>query len=176
MDKAGHVEPESLASAAAFQAFYAEALPVVYGYLRVRCGGSASVAEDLTQETFMAAVRWIKEGGRVDSPLPWVVGIAKRKLLDHFRKEERSQRRLVLAWDAGPAEDPPPWTSLTHERAMTALAAVPSAQRAALTLRYLDGSSVEEVAAELGKTVHATESLLARGRESFKRAYAEDER
>jgi RNA polymerase sigma-70 factor (ECF subfamily) len=148
---------------------------VVYGYLRARCGGSVSVAEDLTQETFTAAVRWINEGGRVDAPLPWVVGIAKRKLLDHFRREERLQRRLVLAWDAGRAEDPPPWSNSMRELAIAALAAVPVAQRAALTLRYLDGCSVQEVATELGKSIHATESLLARGRESFKRAYAEGE-
>src|SRR2546429_8424155 len=100
---AGQAEPESLTTVAAFRAFYANALPLVYGYLRARCGGSVAAAEDLTQETFMAAVQWIKGGGPVDAPLPWVVGIAKRKLLDHYRKEERSERRLALAWDAGPA-------------------------------------------------------------------------
>jgi len=174
LDISARAQPESLAGAAAFRAFYAEALPVVYGYLRARCGGSVAVAEDLTQETFVAAVRWISEGGRVDAPLPWVVGIAKRKLLDHFRREERVERRLALAWDAGRAEDPPPWSDATRERAMTALAAVPAAQRAALTLRYLDGYSVQEVADMLGKSIHAAESLLARARESFKRAYAEE--
>jgi RNA polymerase sigma-70 factor (ECF subfamily) len=170
---AGQAEPESLTSAAAFRAFYATALPVVYGYLRARCGGSVAAAEDLTQETFMAAVRWINEGGRVDAPLPWVVGIARRKLIDHFRRQERSERRLALAWNAGPAEDPPPWSDAARERAMTALASMAAAQRAALTLRYLDGYTVQEVAEAIGKSVHAAESLLARARESFKRAYAE---
>ncbi|HWC40098.1 MAG TPA: sigma factor, partial [Acidimicrobiales bacterium] len=36
-------------------AIYRQALPQVYGYLLPRCG-SASVAEDLSAETFMAAV------------------------------------------------------------------------------------------------------------------------
>jgi DNA-directed RNA polymerase specialized sigma24 family protein len=44
------------ASPSAFGAFYEKALPGVYGYFFHRRGGSAAVAEDLTQETFLAAV------------------------------------------------------------------------------------------------------------------------
>ena len=168
------VEPESLADAAAFRAFYTQALPVVYGYLLTRCGGGPAVAEDLTQETFMAAVRWIRSGGMVEAPLPWIVSIAKRKLIDHLRKEDRAERRLSLAWDAGRAEEPDPWSDGSNDRAIAALASVAPAQRAALALRYVDGLPVEEVARTLGKSIHATESLLVRGRESFRRALAEE--
>ena len=45
--------------------------------------------------------------------------------------------------------------------------------QAVLTLRYLDDLSVPEVAALLGRTVHATEALLTRARRAFKRAYGE---
>ena len=61
----------------------------------------------------------------------------------------------------------------THQRAVAALAAVASAQREVLVLRYLDGLPVAEVAAAVGRSVAAVESLLARGRASFRRAYAE---
>ena len=44
----------------------------------------------------------------------------------------------------------------------------------ALTLRYLDGLSVPEVADELDRTVHATEALLVRARAAFRRAYEVD--
>jgi DNA-directed RNA polymerase specialized sigma24 family protein len=40
-------------------------------------------------------------------------------------------------------------------------------------LRHLDGLSVPEVAATLERSVEAVESLLARGRVSFRRAYTE---
>ncbi len=40
---------------------YDRALPEVYGYLAARCG-SASVAEDLTSETFLAAVNAVRRG------------------------------------------------------------------------------------------------------------------
>jgi catechol 2,3-dioxygenase-like lactoylglutathione lyase family enzyme len=44
-------------------------------------------------------------------------------------------------------------------------------QRAALTLRYLDGLPVAEVAACVGRSVHATETLLARARAALRRIY-----
>jgi DNA-directed RNA polymerase specialized sigma24 family protein len=58
-------------------------------------------------------------------------------------------------------------------RALAALAKVPSPQREALALRHLDGMSVPQVAAALRRSVEATESLLARGRVKFRRAYLE---
>jgi RNA polymerase sigma-70 factor (ECF subfamily) len=48
--------------------------------------------------------------------------------------------------------------------------------RAALTLRYLDGLSVPEVAELLGRTVAATDQVLARARRSFRQLYGEEAR
>ena len=161
-----------LSGPAAFGAFYEQALPLVYSYLFHRCGGGAAVAEDLTQETFMAAVAEIKRGSPIDAPIPWVMGIAKHKLLDHYRMKEREERRLVLAFESRrTGED---WAGeISRERALAALDRLPTSQRAVLVLRYLDALSVPEVAHAVGKSVRATESLLARGRESFKRVYQE---
>lgn len=47
--------------------------------------------------------------------------------------------------------------------------------RAALTLRYLDGLTIPEVADHLGRTVHATEALLVRAHAAFRAAYADPE-
>jgi RNA polymerase sigma-70 factor (ECF subfamily) len=47
--------------------------------------------------------------------------------------------------------------------------------RAALTLRYLDGLPVAQVAEHLGRTVHATEALLVRARSAFRAAYENPE-
>ena len=47
--------------------------------------------------------------------------------------------------------------------------------RAALTLRYLDGLPVPEVARHLDRTVHATEALLVRARAAFRRIYDGEE-
>jgi RNA polymerase sigma-70 factor (ECF subfamily) len=50
------------------------------------------------------------------------------------------------------------------------LASLSPHQRAALTLRYLDGLPVEDVARSLDKSVHATESLLMRAKAAYRRA------
>jgi RNA polymerase sigma-70 factor, ECF subfamily len=158
----------------AFDRFYEDALPRVYGYFLHRCGGSVPLAEDLTQETFLAAVAELKKGRRVDAPMRWIYGIARHKLLDHYRRRERVERAPALDPDAelGAIE----LDEDAHEardRAVTALAAVAASQRAALVLCYLDGFSVQEIAAALGKSAAAVHSLLERGRASFKSAYLE---
>jgi RNA polymerase sigma-70 factor (ECF subfamily) len=159
---------------AAFRSFYEDALPRVYGYLLHRCGGVSAVAEDLTQETFLAAVAELRKGRRVEAPIPWIYGIARHKLLDHYRRQERIETTVSI--------DPEPGLSDVaidesgtdaRESAIAALASVPASQRAVLVLRYLDGYSMSEIAALLEKSEKAVESLLGRGRESFRRAYSE---
>ena len=59
----------------------------------------------------------------------------------------------------------------THE----VLEALGPHHRAALTLRYIDGLPVPEVAGLLDRTVHATEALLVRARNAFRVAYARGE-
>ena len=157
-----------------FRAFYADALPRVYGYFFLRCGAEVSVAEDLTQETFLAAVAELNRGRLVTAPGPWIVGIARHKLIDHLRRQRRAGWSIVPWHDAVREEAPIEESELIESgRALDALAKVPSPQREALALRHLDGMSVPQVAAALGRSVEATESLLARGRVKFRRAYLE---
>jgi RNA polymerase sigma-70 factor (ECF subfamily) len=163
-------------SAGSFAAFYDQALPRVYGYFIHRCGGSAPVAEDLTQETFLAVVVELKRGKRVRTPIAWVYGIARHKLLDHYRREQRAERELELPSGLEEADEQLVVADRAEARgrAVAALGGVAASQRAALVLCYLDGYSVPEAARLLGKSAEAVESLLARGRQSFKRAYLEE--
>jgi RNA polymerase sigma-70 factor (ECF subfamily) len=156
-----------------FRAFYEDALPRIYGYFLHRCGGSVPVAEDLTQETFLASVDELRKGRRPEAPIPWIYGIARHKLLDHYRRQVRAEQPLAdveLALDESPL---PEQDDGGRERAVAALAAVPISQRTVLVLCYLDGFTATEVGDELGKSTAAVYSLLERGRESFKRAYLE---
>jgi RNA polymerase sigma-70 factor (ECF subfamily) len=161
--------------ARSFGTFYDDAVPRVYGYFLHRCGGSVTVAEDLTQETFVAAVAELAKDRRVTAPTAWIGGIARHKLLDHYRRQERVERSEAAAGEEQrEAELVVEDTQQARECAAAALAAVAPSQRAALVLCYVDGYSVAEVARLLDKTVEAVESLLARGRQSFKRAYLEE--
>lgn len=153
--------------------FYDAMLPLVYRYFMCRCG-HFGIAEDLTQDTFLSAAGEIQKGSDVRDPERWIFGLARHRLVDHFRAQEREQRRLRLVWQAEQtSERVAEGVDLSRERARAALEAVPPSQRLVLTLRYLDGLSVPEVASVIGRTIHATESLLARGRSRFRRAFEE---
>ena len=151
---------------------YREVLPQVYGYLLSRCG-SAALAEDLTSETFLAAVSASRKGTLTEVTTAWLVGVARHKMVDHWRRLEREQRSLAAA-EASATDLDDPWDEwLDTEAAYAALAHLPIPQRAALTLRYLDGLPVADVAEHLGRTVHGTETLLARSRAALRRQYEE---
>ena len=142
---------------------YDHALPQVYGYLLARCGRRA-LAEDLTAETFLAAV-----GAAGPVTVAWLIGTARHKLVDHWRRQEREQRSLRLVEGA---EVDDPWdVHLDALRAQQVLDGLAPQHRAALTLRYVDDLPVPQVAALLQRTVHATEALLVRARAAFRRDY-----
>ena len=148
---------------------YDRALPQVYGYLISRCG-ERSVAEDLTSETFLAATRQTSDGS---VSVGWLIGVARHKLADHWRRQAREERMLeAVGSSAGESEDS--WEAhLDTVRAHQLLDGLAPQHRAALTLRYLDGLSVPEVASVLGRTVEATEALLVRARRRLRKAYEE---
>lgn len=149
---------------------YDEALPAVYGYLRQRVAID-SVAQDLTSETFLAAVTSINSAVTSTVSVGWLIGIARHKLLDHFRRIAREERNLrAVASNVTDSDDP--WhVPLRDDVTRAALDELGLHHRSALTLRHLDGLSVPEVARVLGRTVHATEALLVRARIAFRASY-----
>jgi len=149
---------------------YDRALPQVYGYLVARVG-SPAVAEDLASETFLAAVTAIEAGTLREPTVAWLVGVARHKLVDHWRRQAREQRRLYALADLTETTDDPWDVHLEVGHAHHVLAGLGPHHRSALVLRYLDGLSVAEVAGSLGRTVHATEALLVRARRTFRAAY-----
>jgi RNA polymerase sigma-70 factor (ECF subfamily) len=155
-------------------ALYQQALPQVYGYLLPRCR-SVVVAEDLTAETFLAATAATKKGAAPEVSVAWLVGVARHKLIDHWRRQDREERSLVSSGGLG-AEIDDPWDAeMERDAVYTALGELNAFQRAALTLRYLDGLPVAQVAEQLGRSLHATETLLARARAALRRAYREQD-
>jgi RNA polymerase sigma-70 factor (ECF subfamily) len=82
----------------------------------------------------------------------WLIGTARHKLVDHWRRRERELRTLRLV-EGAQVDDP--W----------------DVRMDALTLRYVDDLPVPQVAELLQRTVHATEALLVRARTAFRRDY-----
>jgi RNA polymerase sigma-70 factor, ECF subfamily len=142
----------------------------VYGYFLNRCHDQAA-AEDLTSQTFLAAVDAVRRNDPPTVSLPWLIGVARHKLLDHWRRQSREERGLVAVASSKPPPEDPWEVRMDVLAARATLDQLGPHHRAALTLRYVDDLPVSEVARLLGRTVHATEALLVRARLAFRRAY-----
>jgi RNA polymerase sigma-70 factor, ECF subfamily len=157
-------------------AFYDRSVGEVYRYLSRAVLGNRALAEDLTQETFTSIVAAVTAGRAELHSMPWVIGVARHKLIDHYRKCESEKRRLALAWSGGyggadeqvndlDGEDPARVAEMLRELSPT--------HRLVLVLRYLDDLSIEEIANSIGRSVHATESLLVRARRALASSHQE---
>lgn len=144
----------------------------IFAFILRRCG-DRTLAEDLTADVMLRAVRETRRTSTVVTPA-WLTTVARNRLVDHWRSAAREERRLQLAWsdrdadrwiDDGTPVDPGTVTQV--------LAELRPDHQAVLCLRYLDDLSVPQVAAALGRSVHATESLLVRARRSFRTNYTE---
>jgi RNA polymerase sigma-70 factor (ECF subfamily) len=150
---------------------YGSALPQVYGYLLRRCG-RREIAEELASETFLAAAAAVRRRPPPTTiDVAWLIGVARHKLADHWRRQAGEERNLRAVAPAAAAADDPWDAQLDALRASDTLAALPPQYRLALTLRYVDDLPVAEVAALLDRTLHATEALLVRARSAFRERY-----
>jgi RNA polymerase sigma-70 factor (ECF subfamily) len=163
-------EPEPDDAPRALLALYDEALPTVYGYFVRRCGDRGA-AEDLTSETFLAAMDAVRKDAPPPITVPWLIGVARHKLADHYRR--RSDRFTVpVAEPPEPVDPADGWDAeLDRIVAESVLAKLPEQHRTVLALRYMDDCSVPQCAELIGRTVHATEALLVRARRAFRSHY-----
>ena len=150
-----------------------DAVGEVFAYLRARCGGRA-LAEDLTADTFLAAVGQIRRGAVDAVTVARLIGIARHKLIDEWRRSARRPRSTPF--DADSADSPSiegddAWDMVIEQHLVDDVMAELGPHRSALALRYFDGLPVPEVAAHLGRTVEATETLLVRARRRFRTVY-----
>jgi RNA polymerase sigma-70 factor (ECF subfamily) len=153
---------------AGWRALYDGALGELWAYVNWRCGGMQDVAEDVIQETWLVAVRRLRdfEPGR-GAFLGWVRGIA-----GHVLRNQLRGRRRQPGWLTG--EEAAPDCAGQGELAEAiacALAELSERHEAVLRAKYLDLASVEEIAAAWHETPKAIESLLTRARQAFRAAY-----
>ena len=162
----------------AFRGWYERSLPRVYAYLFHRCGRNPELAEELTQQAFVEAVRGRRRFRGQSDATTWVIGIARHRLIDHFRRSERDARRLgaLTEREFGRAGSAVPVPSAEPDEIDDALAVLPALQRTVLILHYMDRLSVRDVARAIGKSEAAAAALLARGRDAFRQAYQEADR
>jgi RNA polymerase sigma-70 factor, ECF subfamily len=166
--------------------FYDAHVDGLYTFVFYRVGRDATLAEDVVQETFALALSrkadYDPARGSVGS---WLTVLSRNVIRDHLRAHKRTDE-LAATWEridatlaqtfAAMAERPLPGEVLeraeTRDLVHMAVANLPEQYRNALTRKYVDGESLETLAGELGISVDATKSLLARARRAFRDTFA----
>ena len=130
--------------------------------------GDPQKAEDLTQETFLAAWRSIKSLKEPSGFRGWLLRIAQNACIDAHRRDARLRRTppAVAGTDAlagVPAAAPGPDTGESRDRALAILRSLPEEYRLPLTLRYLGGADFESIRLQMGISPGSLRGLLNRG-------------
>jgi RNA polymerase sigma-70 factor (TIGR02952 family) len=162
----------------AFGVLYDRYVDLVYRFVYYRVGTHA-LAEDLTSETFLRALRRMSlftwQGKDFGA---WLVTIARNLVLDHF-KSGRYRLEVCTAelldtdrWEEGP--EGAVLDSFTHRALFSAVRELGSEQRECVVLRFLHGLSVAETAEIMGKNTGAIKALQYRATRSLARIFPAD--
>lgn len=175
----GLVQRAQAGDADAFGELYDRYVDQVYRYIYYRVG-SAQVAEDLTSETFLRALRRLSsftwQGRDVGA---WFVTIARNLIADHYKS---SRYRLEMTTDdvgesgAKLTQDGPENAVLEAMQNKVLLEAVKKLndeQQECIVLRFLQGLSVAETALAMGKNDGAIKALQYRAIRSLGRLLPE---
>jgi RNA polymerase sigma-70 factor, ECF subfamily len=153
----------ALRSPDAFAVLYQQHVEGVYRYLLVRTS-SIQDAQDLTAQTFMAAMHSLKLFRGDGRFAAWLIGIARRQVAMHFRS-----RKPLISLEAADALPDPTASpddlaaqSVQTDQVIAAVRALPADRAEVVALRSFAELSVPEIAHVMGKSEPAIRMLLHR--------------
>jgi len=158
----------------AFGELYDRYAGQIYRFVRTRVRDDG-MAEDITAEVFLSALRHIKNYQDQGRPFScWLYRIAVNAVASHYRSQ-RSSLSLDDHLDlVSPLLDPLDEV-VGRERLRTVWQAVdrlPAQQRAAMILKFSEDMTMEEVGAVLGKSQAAAKLLIYRAMQRLRRELA----
>lgn len=165
----------------AFASLYDRYVDRVYRFILYRVGADVALAEDITSEVFVRALRKIKgfqwQGRDVGA---WFLTIARNLVLDHF-KSGRFRLEVVGA-DPGDGRadqivDPEDQalSRVSQADLYRAIARLGDEQQEVIYWRFLQGYSVAEAAAAMGKSEGAIKALQYRAVKALYKLVVVDE-
>ncbi|HVR74406.1 MAG TPA: sigma-70 family RNA polymerase sigma factor [Planctomycetota bacterium] len=154
----------------AFRCLVEEHQQAVLGICRGHLRGNASEAEDVTQDTFLRAYKFLE---RLEDPerfAPWLYQIARslarerrrRMVVERRALAERSE--VVRRRSLGRPEE--------ENDVSAALDELPEEERKVLMLRYFDGLPYDEITKRLGLTFPQVDHLIRKARARLSRRLA----
>jgi RNA polymerase sigma-70 factor (ECF subfamily) len=167
----------------AFEEFFSGYAHPLYRFALRRSGGNEDLAEEVVQRTLCSAIDGIATW-RGDAQLfTWLCAICRRELADHFRRQRRIPVSVELTEDSPEvraalesvltgAEDPERHALRREVIALVhiTLDHLPPHYARVLEWKYLEDTSMKEIASRLGSTSKAVESLLTRARTAYREA------
>ena len=159
-------------SQSAFTQLYDEQVDKVYRYIYFRVSNRVE-AEDLTQEVFIKALHGIGSYKWRDVPFTsWLFRIAHNQVVDHLRRQAR-EKRATLDEATAVVDEGDPVVMVEQkseiEELTRALKKLPSAQQEVISLRFIAGMPVAEVAKTLGKSEGTVKALQFNGTASLRK-------
>ena len=159
----------------AWRWWYEESFAPLDAYVAWRCGGLRDLADDVLQETWLVAVRRIRDFDPAQgSFLGWLSGIAANVIRARLRQSGRAKARVQ---SLGGAEQicsaplPDADRDDPAERVARALDELPERYERVLRAKYLEQRSVANIAEAWQESAKAVESLLTRARQAFRDIY-----
>lgn len=157
-----------IATPASFSELYeCNRLPV-FRYIYGLTGGPQDDVEDLVAETFLRAWKArLRFDGTVASATGWLIRIAKRLVIDEYRRTLQATRIPPIQPLTGASPEQAALSDEQNTFLFSLLAGLPDGQREILVLRYMLGWRVNDIADHVGTTennisvtIHRTLSKL----------------
>ena len=166
--------------AEAFGQLYDHYVSGVFRFIYYRVG-SQQLAEDLTSETFVRGLRAIQRFNWQGKDFgAWLTTIARNLVADHF-KSSRARLEIVAetipegkATVASPEEEV--LALISNEMLFEAVNSLPNEQRDCILMRFIQGLSIAQTAAALGRSEGAIKQLQLRAVRSLAKTMPEDAR
>ena len=169
----------------ASEEFFAEYFPRLYRFARIRLGGDDQAAEEVVQSTLIRAVRKLHTFRGEAALFTWLCTLCRREIGEWLERqgrnpevlliEDRPAARLALDAAASLASADPENEASRRELSrlvQVTLDHLPGRYGQVLEWKYIQGLSVDEIAARLGVGYKAAESQLTRARGAFRDAFA----
>jgi len=139
-----------------FLALYDQFADAIFRYCYFRVS-SRELAEDLMQESFMKAWKYLCDGHEIDNPKAFLYKTAGNLVIDHYRRKKESSLEALAEKGFDPQGDTA--STITNyaagREALLKLAELAPDHRDILILRYVDGLSIKEIAAAYGLSENA---------------------
>jgi RNA polymerase sigma-70 factor (ECF subfamily) len=150
---------------------YGDTIAALYGYASRRCGGRRELAQDVTQEAWLRAVREWRRTGAPRNPLAWLTVVARNLILNHFRRREVipidsvSPAEVLAAVEENAVSESADIAALVAR----ALERIPEAEARLVEAFHYDRYNVAQLATSYGVSERAIEGRLRRARARLRR-------